>query len=83
MTDLHETTELTEALEALAIVETVSYEFPGYWEIKIINGKYYGLGDLNGPWGWNDQEGNAGETEATQAPAIAEAFSNWVKGLQK
>ena len=83
MNNLHETPTLKEALQALPTVETVNYEFPGYWVITLINGKNYYLGDVNGPWGWDDGEGNlSGDTYETEGPAIAEAFNNWVKGLQ-
>jgi hypothetical protein len=81
--NLHETTELTEELSNLDIVREVSYEFPGFWAIILKDNQVFGLGDVNGPWGWNDEAGTlAGETEATEAKDVANAFGEWVKGLQ-
>jgi hypothetical protein len=82
MNDLHETTELTEELNKLTIVRAVSYEFPGFWVIILNNNRVFTLGDVNGPWGFNDEEGNAGETEATEAKDIARDFAEWVEGLK-
>jgi hypothetical protein len=82
MSNLHETTELNQALESLEIVETVSYEFPGVWHINLKSGKTYYLGDVNGNWGWDDGQGDmSGDTFETSAPEIARAFSEWVEGL--
>lgn len=82
MSNLHETTELNQALEALEIVETVSYEFPGVWHINLKSGKTYYLGDVNGNWGWDDGQGDmSGDTFETSAPEIARAFSEWVESL--
>jgi hypothetical protein len=78
MENLHETTELTESLEALEIVKAVSYEFPGVWHINLKNGKTYYLGDVNGNWGWDDGEGDlAGDTFKTTASEIANDFCEW------
>jgi hypothetical protein len=82
--NLHETTELKEALEALPTVEAVNYEFPGFWDIKLTNGLVFALGDLNGFWAWHDLHGIVnGETEETEAPAIAKAFSEFLAGVAK
>ncbi len=82
MNNLHETTELTEELSNLDIVRAVSYEFPGFWSIILKDNRVFGLGDVNGPWGWNDEDCDlAGDTEATEAKDIARDFAEWVKGL--
>jgi hypothetical protein len=82
MNNLHETTELTEELSKLPIVRFASYEFPGFWSIILNDNRMFGLGDVNGPWGWNDEAGTIeGETEATEAKDIANDFATWVKGL--
>jgi hypothetical protein len=78
MENLHETTELTESLEALEIVKAVSYEFPGVWHINLKSGKTYYLGDVNGNWGWDDGQGDlAGDTFKTTASEIANDFYEW------
>jgi hypothetical protein len=80
--NLHETAELTAELTALVGVEHVNYEFPGFWVIQTKDYGVYYLGDINGPWGWNDSEGElSGDTDATTAPAIAKAFSDYLEGL--
>jgi hypothetical protein len=81
MNNLHESTELTEALNELPITRWVSYEFPGVWHIGLNDNQVFTLGDANNLWGWNDEAGNAGETEATEAEDIASEFEKWVKGL--
>ena len=83
MNNLHETTELTEELTKLDIVTAVAYEYPGYWAITLKDNQVFGLGDVNGPWGWNDEAGTlAGETEATEAKDIAREFEEWIKWLK-
>ena len=83
MNNLHETTELTEELSKLPIVRFATYEFPGHWVIVLNDNRMFDLGDVNGPWGWNDIACDSlGETEATEAKDIANAFGEWVKGLQ-
>jgi hypothetical protein len=83
MTNLHETTELTEELSKLTITKEVSYEFPGVWHIYLKDNRVFYLGDVNGPWGWNDEAGTIeGETEATEAKEVARDFAEWVKGLE-
>lgn len=80
MNNLHETTELTQELSKLPNVRWVSYEFPGFWVIALKNNRTFSLGDINGPWGWNDNQTDlAGETEATEAKDIAKDFAKWVK----
>lgn len=37
---------------------TATYEYPGYIAVGQLS-----FGTANGPWGWNDQEGNGGEFE--------------------
>jgi len=82
MSNLHETTELTESLEALEIVQAVSYEFPGYWATTLKSGQTYYIGDTNGNWGWDDGLGDMfGDTFETNAPEIARAFFEWVESL--
>jgi hypothetical protein len=81
--NLHETTELTEELSKLTIVRAVSYEFPGFWSIILKDNRVFGLGDVNGPWGWNDEAGTIeGETEATEAKDIARDFAEWLNGIE-
>ena len=83
MNNLHETTELTEELSKLTIVRAVSYEFPGFWSIILKDNRVFGLGDVNGPWGWNDEAGTIeGETEATEAKDIARDFAEWLNGIE-
>ena len=73
---------LTSALMELPIVKSASYEYPGYWDITLTNGAVFYLGDVNGPYGWNDANADlAGDTEATEAKDIARDFAEWVKGL--
>jgi hypothetical protein len=80
--NLHETTELTEELSNLTIVRAVSYEFPGVWHIYLKDNRVFYLGDVNGPYGWNDEHADlAGDTEATEAKDIARDFEAWLKGL--
>jgi hypothetical protein len=81
MSNLHETTELLEALNELAMTREVKYEFPGVYHVYLNNNEVFYLGDANNLWGWNDEAGNAGETEATEAKEIASDFEKWVKGL--
>ena len=82
MNNLHETTELTEELNKLAIVRAVSYEFPGFWVIILKDNRVFNLGDANGPYGFNDEDCQfLGETEATEAKDIARDFEAWLKGL--
>ena len=82
MNNLHETTELSKALEALEMVETVSYEFPGFWNITLSNGLIFALGDINGFWAWHDIAGlTSGDTQKTNAEGIAVDFAEWLKGL--
>jgi hypothetical protein len=81
--NLHETTELTEELKKLPIVRAVDYDFPGYWSIILKDNRAFYLGDVNGPWGWNDLHADlAGDTLATEAKDIARDFAEWVKGLE-
>jgi hypothetical protein len=83
MTNLHETTELTEELKKLPIVRDVAYEFPGVWVIILKDNRIFDLGDVNGPWGWNDINCDLmGDTLATEAKNIARDFGEWVKGLE-
>jgi hypothetical protein len=82
MNNLHETTELTETLGALETVETVSYEFPGFWNITLTNGLVFALGDVDGFWAWHDIHGiTNGDTQKTNAEGIASDFAEWLKGL--
>jgi hypothetical protein len=83
MNNLHETTELTEELSKLEMTREVTYEFPGMWVIILKNNRIFHLGDVNGPWGWNDEAGNAGETQATKGEDIASDFEKWVQGGNK
>jgi hypothetical protein len=81
--NLHETTELHDALMALPIVEAVSYEFPGYWDITMKDGAIYYLSDMNGPWAWNDHVADMyGDTPATEASDIAKDFAAWIELLE-
>ena len=83
MNNLHETNELTEELSKLDIVTAVAYEYPGHWVITLKDNRIFDLGDVNGPWGWNDIACDfLGETEATEAKDIASDFAEWLKGLQ-
>lgn len=83
MTDLHETTELSEELKKLPIVRFVDYEFPGVWFIYLKDNRVFHLGDVNTNWGWNDEICDlAGDTLATDAKGIASDFYKWVKGLE-
>ena len=83
MNNLHETTELTEELSKLPIVREVAYEFPGVWVIILKDNRIFDMGDVNGPFGWNDIECQfLGETEATEAKDIARDFAEWVEGLK-
>ncbi len=83
MNNLHETTELTEELSKLSITKEAFYEFPGVWHIYLKDNRVFYLGDVNGPWGWNDMDADlAGDTEATEAKDIARDFAEWVKGLE-
>ena len=82
MNNLHETTELSEALEALEMVETVSYEFPGFWNITLSNGLIFALGNIDGFWAWHDIAGlTSGDTQKTNAKGIALDFAEWLNGL--
>lgn len=82
MSNLHENTELNQALEQLELVEIVNYEFPGVWHIKLKSGQTYYLGDANGNFGWDDGKGDmSGDTFKTTAPEIAGAFAEWLEGL--
>jgi hypothetical protein len=82
MNQLHETTELTEALTALATVKTVSYEFPGFWNITLKNNLVFALGNVDGFWAWHDIHGiTNGDTQKTDAHGIALDFAEWLKGL--
>ena len=83
MNNLHETTELTEELNKLPIVRFVSYEFPGFWVIILKDNRVFNLGNVNGPFGFNDEQcHHLGETEATEAKDIARDFAQWVKALK-
>jgi hypothetical protein len=83
LNNLHETTELTEELSKLPIVRFASYEFPGFWVIILKDNRVFNLGDVNGPFGFNDEQCHyLGETEATEAKDIARDFAEWVEGLK-
>jgi hypothetical protein len=83
MTDLHETTELLEELKKLSFTRDVSYEFPGVWHIYLNDNRVFYLGNVNGNYGWNDEQIDlAGDTEATEAKDIASDFYKWVKELE-
>lgn len=78
---LHENPEtLTDALLALDGVSAVSYEYPGFWAITTARGAY-DLGDAGGPIGWNDDNGENGETTATTPAEIARDFGAWLAGV--
>jgi hypothetical protein len=79
MSNLHETTELLEELKKLQVTREITYEFPGVWHVYLNTNQVFFLGDANNLWGWNDEAGNAGETEATEAKDIASDFEKWLK----
>lgn len=59
-------------------IKSVTYEQPGFWEIKTAKDTYH-LGDAEGYWAWNDEEGLLeGATPLTDALHIAFAFAVWL-----
>jgi hypothetical protein len=69
--------KLSFALGLVQEVLDVSYEHPGFWVIRTTKGEFH-LGTANGCVGWNDLEGNAGETSATKVLPIVFAFADYL-----
>jgi hypothetical protein len=69
--------KLSFAFGLIREVLQVSYEFPGMWIIQTTKGEFH-LGTANGCVGWNDSEGNAGETTATKVLPIVFAFADYL-----
>lgn len=71
-------TKLQEELLQLDTVKDVFWEYPDFFTVYTTWGDYH-LGNVNGPIGWNDAEGQEeGETNATNPQAIAQAFEVWL-----
>jgi hypothetical protein len=68
--------------KATDLVTAVSYEYPDTWAIQTKK-NYYLLGDVNGYFGWHDEEGIfSGSTEFTTAEHIALAFAVWLDQIE-
>jgi hypothetical protein len=76
--NIHENpNKLSKAFGLIPEVLAVSYEFPGFWVIDTTKGEFH-LGTANGCVGWNDTNGNSGETTATKALPIIFAFAQYL-----
>ena len=70
--------ELQQELLELDTVKNVFWEYPEFFSVETTWGDYH-LGNVNGPIGWNDAEGQEeGETNETNPKAIAKAFEEWL-----
>jgi len=70
------------ALTALTCIDTVSHEYPDYYEIILSNGITIDLGEMDDEsgYGWNSHDGiELGLTREKAPEHVALAFSKWVK----
>ena len=73
--------QMKHALKSIPEVESVSYEFPGFWLINTTKGEYH-LGTANGPYGWNNPEGTiVGESTATNTGGVIADFKKFLKEI--
>lgn len=81
----NDTHTMGQELKKLEGVLSVSYEFPGFWEIATTRGTY-SLGDVDGFFSWhtsdtettNNQE--AGESAHYTISGVVADFANFLRG---
>lgn len=69
----------TDTLKRIPEVNSVSYEYPGFWVIKTTKGEFH-LGNANGNYGWNSPEGEqAVETDTDfDLMKVASQFAEFI-----
>jgi hypothetical protein len=69
----------TELLRAIPEVESVSYEYPGFWVIHTTKGEFL-FGNAGGVYGWHNPEATIGqETLSIKPLQVVSDFQNFLK----